>query len=127
MQIRDWCVSFGLQDIGYRGERSVPIVTVEAVGCFRTSQVRGRHQEIDKRIIVKVPEERLDSEVFDLILLDYNMPGEDGFAVLSKLKNNVKFENMDELKKLSLMSKAKHVLYLIDACYGELQQLVRED
>ena len=25
---------------------------------------------------------------------------------------------MDELKKLSLMSKAKHVLYLIDACYG---------
>ena len=25
---------------------------------------------------------------------------------------------MDELKKISLMSKAKHVLYLIDACYG---------
>ncbi len=25
---------------------------------------------------------------------------------------------MDELKKISLMSKAKHVLYLVDACYG---------
>ena len=25
---------------------------------------------------------------------------------------------MDELKKISLMSKAKHLLYLIDACYG---------
>ena len=27
---------------------------------------------------------------------------------------------MDELKKISLMSKAKHLLYLIDACYGGL-------
>jgi len=25
---------------------------------------------------------------------------------------------MDELKKISLMSKAKHLLYLVDACYG---------
>ena len=25
---------------------------------------------------------------------------------------------MDELKKISLMSKAKHILYLVDACYG---------
>ena len=27
---------------------------------------------------------------------------------------------MDELKKISLMSKAKHLLYLVDACYGGL-------
>ena len=27
---------------------------------------------------------------------------------------------MDDLKKLSLMSQAKHILYLIDACYGGL-------
>ena len=25
---------------------------------------------------------------------------------------------MDELKRLALMSKAKHMLYLVDACYG---------
>ena len=25
---------------------------------------------------------------------------------------------MDELKNISLMSKAKHLLYLVDACYG---------
>ena len=25
---------------------------------------------------------------------------------------------MDELKRLALMSKAKHILYLVDACYG---------
>ena len=26
--------------------------------------------------------------------------------------------DMDELKKISLLSEAKHILYLIDACYG---------
>ena len=33
---------------------------------------------------------------------------------------------MDELKKISLMSKAKHILYLVDACYGVLLQLAQE-
>jgi len=27
---------------------------------------------------------------------------------------------MDELEKISLISKAKHTLYLVDACYGEI-------
>ncbi len=26
--------------------------------------------------------------------------------------------SMDDLKKIALMSKAKHILYLVDACYG---------
>ena len=47
--------------------------------------------------------------------------GEVGYLMpVDAEKNNLYLSGigMDDLKKLSLMSQAKHILYLIDACYG---------
>jgi len=49
--------------------------------------------------------------------------GEVGYLMpVDANKNNLYLSGigMDDLKKLSLMSQAKHILYLIDACYGGL-------
>ena len=49
--------------------------------------------------------------------------GEVGYLMpVNAKKNNLYLSGigMDDLKKLSLMSQAKHILYLIDACYGGL-------
>ena len=66
MQMRYQCPSVvEPQDVGDTGKRLVAIVPVEAVGRSRASQVRGCHQEINKRVIVKVTEECLDPEIIN--------------------------------------------------------------
>ena len=51
------------QHVGDSAERLVPIVAVKSVGCRRSSEIRSRHKQVYKGVVVKITKESLDPEI----------------------------------------------------------------